>query len=50
MERECITQALEETEGVQIKAAGLLRISGRGSRHRVKKLDVDIMNTRGGLP
>jgi len=39
-ERELIRQALEETGGVQIKAAKLLNISERSMWHRIKKLGI----------
>ena len=40
LERELITQALEETGGMQNKAAGLLRIAESSIRHRIKKFRI----------
>ena len=40
LERELIMQALAETGGMQVKAAGLLRIATNSIRHRIKKLGI----------
>ena len=41
-ERDLILRALEETGGVQVKAAELLNISERSMWHRIKKLGINI--------
>jgi two-component system NtrC family response regulator len=46
VERGLILQALERTGGVQVKAAELLNISERSIWHRIKKLDINILNTK----
>ncbi|MCL1980385.1 MAG: sigma-54 dependent transcriptional regulator [Proteobacteria bacterium] len=46
LEREIIMQALEEAEGVQVKAAELLNISERSIWHRIKKLEIAISNKK----
>jgi two-component system NtrC family response regulator len=46
LERDLIVQALEASGGVQVKAAGLLRISERSIWHRIKKLGIAILNKR----
>ena len=43
-ERELIMRALEESGGVQVKAAELLRISERSIWHRIKKLGITVLN------
>jgi two-component system NtrC family response regulator len=48
VERELIMQALEKSEGVQVKAAELLNISERSIWHRIKKLGIPVMNKRLG--
>ena len=44
LERELIIKALEETGGVQVKAAELLHISERSIWHRIKKLGITVTN------
>ena len=46
MERELIVRALEQTGGVQVKAAELLNISERSMWHRIKKLGINILNKK----
>jgi two-component system NtrC family response regulator len=46
MERGLILQALEQTGGVQVKAAELLNISERSIWHRIKKLGINILNRK----
>ncbi len=46
LERELIMQALEESGGVQVKAAELLGISERSIWHRVKKLGIAVLNKK----
>lgn len=45
-ERDLILRALEETGGVQVKAAELLNISERSMWHRIKKLGINIINKK----
>lgn len=45
-ERDFILRALEETGGVQVKAAELLNISERSMWHRIKKLGINIINKK----
>ena len=45
-ERRLIMEALEQTGGVQIKAAELLCISERSIWHRIKKLGIHIVNKK----
>lgn len=45
-ERELILRALEETGGVQVKAAELLNISERSMWHRIKKLGINITSKK----
>ncbi|MDR2726744.1 MAG: sigma-54 dependent transcriptional regulator [Deltaproteobacteria bacterium] len=47
LERELIAQALEETGGIQVKAAELLHISERSIWHRIKKLGIVAGNKKG---
>lgn len=42
MEKEMIINALKETSGVQVKAAGILGINQRSLWHRIKKHDIDV--------
>ena len=46
VERDLILQALEQTGGVQVKAAELLGISERSIWHRIKKLGINILNKK----
>jgi two-component system NtrC family response regulator len=46
LERELVCRALEETGGVQVKAAELLGISERSIWHRIKKLSIAIRNKK----
>jgi Response regulator containing CheY-like receiver, AAA-type ATPase, and DNA-binding domains len=46
VERNLIIQALEQTNGVQVKAAELLHISERSMWHRIKKQGINILNKR----
>lgn len=46
LERDLILRALEETGGVQVKAAELLNISERSMWHRIKKLGINIINKK----
>jgi len=46
LERELIMQALEEAEGVQNKAAELLRISKYSFLYRIKKLGITVVNKK----
>jgi two-component system NtrC family response regulator len=46
LERGFIIRALEETGGVQIKAAELLHISERSIWHRIKKFGIAVLNKR----
>ena len=46
VERGLILQALEQTGGVQVKAAELLQISERSIWHRIKKLGISILNKK----
>ena len=45
-ERDLIVQALEKTDGVQVKAAELLGITERSIWHRIKKHGITILNKR----
>ena len=45
-ERDLILRVLEETGGVQVKAAELLNISERSMWHRIKKLGINIINKK----
>jgi transcriptional regulator with PAS, ATPase and Fis domain len=42
MEKEMILNALKETSGVQVKAAGILGINQRSLWHRIKKHEIDV--------
>jgi len=42
MEKEMIINALKETSGVQVKAAGILGINQRSLWHRIKKHEIDV--------
>lgn len=46
VERSLILQALEQTRGVQVKAARILGISERSMWHRIKKFDINILNKK----
>jgi two-component system NtrC family response regulator len=46
VERQLILQALEQTGGVQVKAAELLNISERSIWHRIKKLGISILHKK----
>jgi two-component system NtrC family response regulator len=46
LERALICKALEETQGVQNKAAELLGISERSMWHRIKKLSINILSKK----
>ena len=46
VERQLILQALEQTDGVQVKAAELLNISERSIWHRIKKLGISILHKK----
>jgi len=46
LERELIMHTLAEAEGVQVKAAELLRISEHSIWYRIKKLGITVMNKR----
>jgi Response regulator containing CheY-like receiver, AAA-type ATPase, and DNA-binding domains len=46
VERGLILQALEQTGGVQVKAAELLNISERSIWHRIKKLGINILHKK----
>ncbi|MDR1241746.1 MAG: sigma-54 dependent transcriptional regulator [Deltaproteobacteria bacterium] len=46
LERELVCRALEETGGIQVKAAELLGISERSIWHRIKKLSIAIRNKK----
>ena len=43
-ERDLILRALEETGGVQVKAAELLNITARSMSHRITKLAINLLN------
>lgn len=42
LEKEIIIEALKKTGGIQVKAAGILRINQRSLWHRIKKLQIDV--------
>lgn len=42
LEKEIIIEALKKTGGIQVKAAGILKINQRSLWHRIKKLQIDV--------